>query len=203
MNLAEKKTIARRWLRFLLGGGINTAFTYGIYLALNLTMSYQSAYLIAYSMGVVFAYWFNAVLVFRVPLSWKGCFSYPLVYVFQYGASALLLGALVAVGGVSETLAPLVVTVGMVPLTYILSKRVLKASSCIDRHRVSMKKMDETSNFWSPHQIIGRWLDIGCSEPINNSLTENNFMQDKWQRKILLIQIQNIIFPLACQYAFP
>lgn len=197
MNFAEKKTIARRWLRFLLGGGINTAFTYGVYIALNLVMGYQSAYLIAYSMGVVFAYWFNAVLVFRVPLSWKGFFSYPLVYVIQYGASALLLGALVEVGSVSETLAPLVVTVGMVPLTYVLSKRVLRASSCVDKHRVSMKKMDETSNFWSPHQIIGRWLDIGCSEATNDSLTENSFMQNKWQRKIIWILVFFPIFSLV------
>lgn len=128
MNYGETEPRTQRWLRFLLGGGINTAFTYGVYLALNLVMGYQSAYLIAYSMGVVFSYWFNAVMVFRVPLSWKGCFSYPLVYIIQYGTSALLLGALVEVGSVSETLAPFVITIGMVPLTYVLSKLVLRVS---------------------------------------------------------------------------
>jgi len=116
---------AQRWLRFILGGGANTAFTYGAYLAMNLVLEYQVAYLIAYAMGVVFAYWFNAVVVFRLPLTWKGFFSYPLVYVIQYGASALLLGVLVEVAGVSEILAPLAVTIGMVPLTYVMSKRVL------------------------------------------------------------------------------
>lgn len=116
---------AQRWLRFILGGGANTAFTYGAYLAMNLVLEYQVAYFIAYAMGVVFAYWFNAVVVFRLPLTWKGFFSYPLVYVIQYGASALLLGVLVEVAGVSEILAPLAVTIGMVPLTYVMSKRVL------------------------------------------------------------------------------
>lgn len=116
----------KRWLRFLLGGGVNTVFTYAIYLALNTVLTYQLAYFIAYALGVVFAYWFNAVVVFRVPLSWKGFFSYPLVYVAQYVASAFLLGSLVEAVGIDEVLAPLVVTIIMVPLTYVMSKFVLE-----------------------------------------------------------------------------
>jgi putative flippase GtrA len=118
-------TRTQRWLRFIFGGGVNTAFTYGVYIAANLLLEYQWAYLIAYAMGVVFSYWFNAVVVFRVPLTWKGFFAYPLVYVIQYGASALLLGVLIEVADVRETLAPLAVTIGMVPLTYMMSKWVL------------------------------------------------------------------------------
>jgi putative flippase GtrA len=126
MRLAQKKSKVFRWLRFLLGGGINTAFTYGVYLALIQVIGYQLAYFIAYSIGIVFAYWFNAIMVFRVPLSWKGFFSFPLVYVFQYVVSALLLNGLIEIGVTSETLAPLFVTAGMVPLTYVLSRRVLR-----------------------------------------------------------------------------
>lgn len=129
MIYGGKNPRAQRWLRFLLGGGVNTAFTYGIYLALNLVMNYQWAYLFAYIIGVVFAYCFNAVLVFRVPLSWKGFFSYPLVYVIQYGASALLLGALVEFANMSEKFVPLLVSVCMVPLTYTISKLILAWSN--------------------------------------------------------------------------
>jgi putative flippase GtrA len=121
-----------------LGGGINTAFTYGIYFALNLTMNYQLAYLLAYALGVVFAYWFNAVLVFKVPLSWKGFFAYPLVYVLQYGSSALLLGVLVEFANMNEKFAPLLIAVCMLPFTYMLSRYVLswsnKARFFSDRH---------------------------------------------------------------------
>ena len=121
-----------------LGGGINTAFTYGIYFALNLTMNYQLAYLLAYALGVVFAYWFNAVFVFKVPLSWKGFFAYPLVYVLQYGSSALLLGVLVEFANMNEKFAPLLIAVCMLPFTYMLSRYVLswsnKARFFSDRH---------------------------------------------------------------------
>ena len=123
------KPRAHRWLRFLLGGGLNTGVTYGIYLALNLVMAYQVAYFIAYVFGVAFAYWFNAVLVFRVSLSWKGLFSYPLVYLVQYVVSALLLGILVEFAHLSEQLAPLLVVICLIPVTYILSKSVLDWSA--------------------------------------------------------------------------
>jgi putative flippase GtrA len=115
----------RRWLRFIFSGGVNTAFTYGVYLALNLVISYQWAYMFAYMVGIAFAYWLNAVLVFRVPLSWKSLFAYPLVYVIQYGLSALLLGVLVEFTKINEKLAPLLVTVCMVPVTYAFSRSVL------------------------------------------------------------------------------
>lgn len=116
---------AQRWLRFLLGGVVNTAFTYAVFLAINTVLEYQLAYLLAYAMGVVFAYWFNAVVVFCIPLSWKGLFSYPVVYVVQYLMSALLLGGLVEIIDIRESLAPLLVTTVMVPLTYVMSKLVL------------------------------------------------------------------------------
>ena len=118
---------AQRWLRFIVGGGINTGFTYLVYLGINAFLNYQVAYLIAYAAGVVFSYWFNARVVFRVPLSWKGLFSYPVVYVLQYFCSAFLLGGLVEFFRLSESVAPLVVAGMMVPLTYLMSKFVLGA----------------------------------------------------------------------------
>ena len=119
----------QRWLRFILGGGINTAFTYTVYLAINIVLEYQLAYLLAYAIGIVFAYWFNAVAVFHIPLSWKGLFSYPVVYIIQYSVSALLLGVLVEIVEISELVGPLLVAIVMMPVTYAMSKSVLRWSS--------------------------------------------------------------------------
>lgn len=115
----------RQWLRFLIGGGINTAATYAVYLLLHAVLAYQVAYLLAYAAGIVFSYWFNARVVFRTALSWKGLAAYPLVYLVQYAASALLLGALVESADISKQFAPLIVTALMMPLTYLMSKIVL------------------------------------------------------------------------------
>jgi putative flippase GtrA len=129
LNTSSNSPRVQRWLRFLIGGGINTIFTYGLYLLLNRLMGYQAAYFIAYFVGVIFSYWFNSTIVFRISLSWKGFFFYPIVYVVQYVASALLLGGLVEIADISMVLAPLVVTVVMVPLTYVMSQIVLSRAS--------------------------------------------------------------------------
>lgn len=121
MNIARMQ----RWLQFVTGGAINTGFTYLVYLGVNTILSYQLAYLVAYATGIVFSYCFNAIVVFRVPLSWRGLFSYPIVYLLQYIISALLLGVLIEHLGVGEMTAPLVVVILSIPLTYLMSKYVL------------------------------------------------------------------------------
>ena len=120
---------AQRWLRFLCGGGINTGLTYLTYLGLNTFLAYQASYLIAYSIGIVFSYWFNASIVFRTPLSWKGLVSHPIVYIAQYLVSALFLGGLIEILQISEIMAPIVVAITMIPVSYILIKFILGAQS--------------------------------------------------------------------------
>ncbi|QNA91163.1 GtrA family protein [Massilia sp. Dwa41.01b] len=119
----------QRWLRFLCGGAANTLFTYLLYLGLIQLLPYQAAYLAAYVVGIVLAYWLNARFVFKVPLSWRGLFAYPVVYLVQYVVAAGLLEVLVKLGGVPPAYAPLVVTAVLLPLTYLMNKVVLRRSA--------------------------------------------------------------------------
>ncbi|MES2317820.1 MAG: GtrA family protein [Pseudomonadota bacterium] len=114
-----------RWLRFVLGGVLNTGWSYALYLALRPALGYQRAWLVAYAAGIVFAYWFNASRVFRVALSWRALLQYPLVYLVQYAASALLLHLLVERWGAASAWAPLPVAVLMLPLTFAMSRLLL------------------------------------------------------------------------------
>lgn len=116
---------ARQWLRFIVAGTFNTALSYGCYLFLASYITYQLAYLCAYALGVVAAYGLNAKYVFRLSCSWRGLFSYPIVYVVQYGLGALLLWIMVQWVGLSQTLAPLPVMVCLVPLSYLINKAML------------------------------------------------------------------------------
>lgn len=129
LSNVEHPAAWHRWLRFLCGGAANTLFTYCLYLALMQVIPYQWAYLCAYATGIVFAYWLNARFVFKVPLSWRGLFAYPTVYVVQYLLAALLLEALVRFVGVRPSFAPLLVTVVLLPLTYLMNKFVLKRAA--------------------------------------------------------------------------
>lgn len=126
MKSAGGATPGRGWLRFVLGGALNTGLSYALYLLLHRVLSYQAAYALAYVAGIVFAYWFNARFVFQVPRSWRGLLAYPLVYVVQYLASAVLLEALIAGLGIAEAFAPLLVSAVMLPLTFVMSRWVLR-----------------------------------------------------------------------------
>jgi putative flippase GtrA len=115
--------------RFLIGGAINTAGTYVVYLGLRTVVDYQWAFLAAYLLGIAFSYVFNALVVFRTQLRWASAVSFPFVYVLQYGASAGILALLVEGFGLDERIAPLIVTVAMIPLTYYLTRFIFKTTS--------------------------------------------------------------------------
>ena len=125
-NLWQKYNEVLLWA---LGGGINTVFTYGLYLALNLVFSYRVAFTASYVLGIVFAYFYNSLVAFKRPLSLKKFLQFPLVYLVQYLLSIGLLSVFVQTLDVSETLAPIFVLILVMPVTYLLSKWILKGKN--------------------------------------------------------------------------
>lgn len=113
-------------IKFLIGGCINTIFTYCLYLGLQVALAYQVAYAVAFACGIVFSYWFNAVIVFKTAISWKGLFAFPLVYLVQYLLSAVLLSVFVERLGISQSVAPLTVIVLTIPATFVLTRWFLR-----------------------------------------------------------------------------
>jgi len=111
--------------RFVAGGALNTALSYLVYLALQWIMDYQLAFLVAYLAGIALSYLINAILVFHQPLSWRTALRFPLVYIVQYFLSAILLALLVELLGISARIAPLVVAVALLPVTYLMARHAL------------------------------------------------------------------------------
>lgn len=124
-ELEGRRARLRRIAGFVIGGALNTAVTYLIYLALHQVLRYQLAYLLAYAAGIAFSYVFNSLVVFLRPMSWRGMLAFPAVYVVQYLASAGVLALIVEGFGVPAWWAPLLVSALMVPLTYLLARFVL------------------------------------------------------------------------------
>ncbi len=112
--------------RFLVAGVVNTGLTYAIYLLFQIVIGYQAAYAIAYVAGIAISYHLNSRYVFQVAGSWKTFVRYPLVYVAQYLAGAGLLEILVRWWKVPPSVAPLFVLVLTVPMTFVLSKTILR-----------------------------------------------------------------------------
>lgn len=113
-------------IKFLIGGGINTASTYCLYFGLQVILPYQVAYALAFATGVVFSYWFNSIIVFKTPISWKGLFAFPLVYLMQYVLSAVLLSVLVERLAIPQSIAPLVSIALTIPIAFVLTRWFLR-----------------------------------------------------------------------------
>lgn len=123
--MPEKRSLVDL-VKFVIGGGINTAFTYALYFGLQVIMPYQIAYALAFVVGIVFSYWFNSTIVFNTPVSWKGFMAFPLVYLIQYLLSAIILGFVVELLGINQLFAPLIVILVTIPITFLLTRWLLR-----------------------------------------------------------------------------
>ena len=118
------EVVHSRFFRFLVSGAINTAVTFGIYLLFLPVFSYPISYSIAYVIGIGVAYFLNRAFVFRAHQGARSALLLPLVYVAQYGIGILMLWLLIDQLKLSEEIAPLVVIVVTIPLTYLLTRFV-------------------------------------------------------------------------------
>lgn len=129
MKLFLDRFLTSKPIRFLLMGGINTATTYLVYLLLATFVHYQIAYVISYIAGIAFSYFLNAKFVFSVSLNRRGLFLFPLVYGFQYLVGFAAMFFLVEKMNVDHRIAPIIVTIVTIPVTYCLSKWILTEKS--------------------------------------------------------------------------
>src|SRR4051794_1914679 len=118
--------LSGEFVRYVLVGGTNTALTYLIYRLLLLFVPYGAAYTLAYLCGIFIAYVLNARFVFHQPLRWRVAIRFPLVYLVQYLVGVALLAFAVAILHSSDEVAPLVVIAITVPLTFVLSRLIIK-----------------------------------------------------------------------------
>lgn len=125
MNFIQK--IANNQLiRFIGVGGLNTLITYLLYLLLVVFLNYQIAYTISYIFGIFFSYWLNLKIVFQTKSTKKKLFLFPLIYLFQYIVGLLLMYGIIEMLEVNKLFAPIIVTICSIPITFILSRFILR-----------------------------------------------------------------------------
>lgn len=114
-----------QFVRFFVIGVINTLGTYIIYLLMLLLFNHNTAYTIAYVLGILMAYVLNSKFTFKVEFSLKRMLQYPMVYLVQYLINIVMLNIFVLKYGVNDRIAPIIVIVISIPITFLLSKFIL------------------------------------------------------------------------------
>lgn len=124
LKLLLKKFIKMVFARFLIGGILNTAITYLLYFSLLPFFSYKIAYTAAFILGILVSYGLNALFVFKAKVAIKSMIRFPLIYLIQYLLGMALVTTLIEYVGVATWLAPMIVIVITVPLTFVLSRLI-------------------------------------------------------------------------------
>ncbi|WP_256759144.1 GtrA family protein [Cohnella sp. WQ 127256] len=126
INKLWMKVKEAEFQKFIIGGLLNTLLGYSLYLVLLLFMSYNVSYVLSFIIGILISYLINSLFVFRVPLSLKKLLSFPIVYLVQLVLGYLLMYVIIELLNTNERVAPLLVTITTIPVTFMLSKRVIK-----------------------------------------------------------------------------
>lgn len=121
--------IKGEFFRFILFGGINTLAGYLIYALLLRFFPYLVAYSIMYILVVSGSYVLASKFVFGQKLGLSKAVRYPLVYIVQYLLGIISLYFFVELLNVNKLVAPLLVVMLAVPISFFLSRRIVKGRS--------------------------------------------------------------------------
>ncbi len=102
-----------------------------MYAVLLLFFPYLVSYSVAYLVSIFISYFLNSKFVFNEELRIRKALKYPLVYVNQYVLGALSLYLLVHFLKINKLVAPLLVVVLTIPVTYFLSRRIVRGKKAI------------------------------------------------------------------------
>jgi putative flippase GtrA len=122
---AGRGLFLRSAAKFGVVGVVNTGVYYASYLALRLAMPYFAANLLALVVAMVASFFLNCYWTFRTRPTWRKAALFPLTNVTNY--VVISVGVVVCVEwlGIDPRLAPLLSAAAAVPLTFLLSRKVL------------------------------------------------------------------------------
>jgi putative flippase GtrA len=121
----------RHAAKFAVTGVLNTGVYYGTYLVLRAVTHYLVAHLLAVVVSMVFSFFVNCLWTFRTRPTWRKFALWPLTNLTNYLITTVGVVVLVEQLGMDQRIAPLVAAAAAIPVTFLLSRRLLVGR---DRH---------------------------------------------------------------------
>ncbi|PKR00737.1 GtrA family protein [Staphylococcus aureus] len=118
-------------LKFIIVGGINTLNYYVVYLLLLklLHIEYMISHITGFIVAFVISYYLNCYFVYRVKPTWRKFISFPITQLVNVSLQTVLLYVLVSWLNLPAEIAQFAGLVITIPITFILSKWILKDSN--------------------------------------------------------------------------
>ncbi len=118
-------------LKFIIVGGINTLNYYVVYLLLLklLHIEYMISHITGFIVAFVISYYLNCYFVYRVKPTWRKFISFPITQIVNVSLQTVLLYVFVSWLNLSAEIAPFAGLIITIPITFILSKWILKDSN--------------------------------------------------------------------------
>ncbi|NMU73995.1 flippase GtxA [Staphylococcus aureus] len=118
-------------LKFIIVGGINTLNYYVVYLLLLklLHIEYMISHITGFLVAFVISYYLNCYFVYRVKPTWRKFISFPITQVVNVSLQTVLLYVFVSWLNLPAEIAPFAGLVITIPITFVLSKWILKDSN--------------------------------------------------------------------------
>ncbi|MBG1704561.1 flippase GtxA [Staphylococcus aureus] len=118
-------------LKFIIVGGINTLNYYVVYLLLLklLHIEYMISHITGFLVAFVISYYLNCYFVYRVKPTWRKFISFPITQIVNVSLQTVLLCVFVSWLNLPAEIAPFAGLVITIPITFVLSKWILKDSN--------------------------------------------------------------------------
>lgn len=118
-------------LKFIIVGGINTLNYYVVYLLLLklLHIEYMISHITGFLVAFVISYYLNCYFVYRVKPTWRKFISFPITQIANVSLQTVLLYVFVSWLNLPAEIAPFAGLIITIPITFILSKWILKDSN--------------------------------------------------------------------------
>ncbi|HCZ0584816.1 TPA: flippase GtxA [Staphylococcus aureus] len=118
-------------LKFIIVGGINTLNYYVVYLLLLklLHIEYMISHITGFLVAFVISYYLNCYFVYRVKPTWRKFISFPITQIVNVSLQTVLLYVFVSWLNLPAEIAPFAGLIITLPITFILSKWILKDSN--------------------------------------------------------------------------
>jgi putative flippase GtrA len=172
LNAASAIFVRYRWIRFILVGGLNTGFRFGVYSALLFAgLDYRFASLTSLLLGIAFSFLTQSTIVFR-KASKATLVKFVLAWIAIYGLYIWLISILLSVGSggyLAGAIAGMPVTVvSYSVLKYAVFGRPLSVLLCLRRQLpVSPQTRGPAARPSPRDQILrGRFFSRHCAELI-------------------------------------